>query len=66
MGYTAKQINVGDQVIFNSTQGLSNHDLFWNVVEKKGSKLIIELKKYIWNEDSMIDITEVKGVLKNS
>ncbi|MBC7391109.1 MAG: hypothetical protein H7329_18025 [Opitutaceae bacterium] len=66
MGYTAKQINVGDQVFFNSTQRLSNHDLFWKVVEKKGSKLVIELKKYIWNEDSMIDITEVKGVLKNS
>jgi hypothetical protein len=66
MRYTAEQINVGDQVVFTSTQRLSNHDLFWKVVDKKGTKLKIELKKYIWNEDSTIDITEVQGVLKGA
>ncbi len=64
MRYKIEEINVGDHVVFENTPQKSNHDLFWKVVYKSGSQLVIELKKYIWDENWTIDVTEVKGVLK--
>lgn len=64
MRYTAEQINVGDHVAFEDSPQKSNRDLFWKVVDKSGTKLVVELKKYIWDESWTIDVKEVKGVLK--
>lgn len=66
MSYTIEQIKIGDQVAFNSTPHQDNRDLFWQVVGKSGTKLAVELKKYIWDENFTIDVKDVKGVLKYS
>lgn len=64
MGYTVDQINVGDQVAFEDSPQKRNRDLFWKVVDKSGTKLVVELKKYVWDESWTIDVKEVKGILR--
>lgn len=66
MRFSVEQINVGDQVAFEDSPQKSNRDLFWKVTGKSGSKLVVELKKYIWDESWTIDVKDVKGVLKVS
>jgi hypothetical protein len=66
MPYTIEDINVGDQVAFVNTPQKNNRDLFWKVVQKSGNKLVIELKKYVWDENWTIEVDEVIGLLKRS
>ena len=66
MRFSVEQINVGDQLAFEDSPQKSNRDLFWKVVDKSGSKLIVELKKYIWDESWTIEVKDVKWILKMS
>jgi hypothetical protein len=45
MEHKFEDINIGDEVIFNSTPSQSNHDLYWTVIEKieQTKQLIIQL-----------------------
>lgn len=61
--YEMKEINVGDDVYFDSTPAQSNHDLYWKVLDKleKQNQLIVQLndggfKDLRWT----IDIAEVR------
>jgi len=61
MKYNIEEINVGDEVIFYSTQNQSNHDEYWTVIGKSNSQIMIELKKFGFDENWTIDINEVVG-----
>lgn len=45
MEYKFEDINIGDEVIFDSTPSQSNHDLYWKVINKidQTKELIIQL-----------------------
>ena len=45
MKYKFEDINIGDEVIFDSTPSQSNHDLYWKVIDKidQTKELIIQL-----------------------
>lgn len=45
MKYKFEDINIGDEVIFDSTPSQSNHDLYWKVINKidQTKELIIQL-----------------------
>ena len=45
MEHKFEDINIGDEVIFNSTPSQSNHDLYWTVIEKneQTKQIIIRL-----------------------
>lgn len=59
MKYTIDEINIGDEVIFNSTRLQSNHDEFWKVTGKSGNRIQIELKKFGFNESWSLDVEEI-------
>ena len=67
--YKIEDINIGDEVYFDSTQGQSNQDLYWKVIHKTENEkqLIVQLdemghKDLRWT----VDITEVRRHLKIS
>lgn len=43
--YNIEDINIGDEVLFNSTASQSNHDLYWKVRGKMGNLIMIELRE---------------------
>ncbi len=59
MKYNIEDIQVGDEVIFNSTNLQSNHDEYWTVTGKSKNEVMIELKKVGFDENWTIDISEV-------
>lgn len=61
MKYNIDDINIGDEVIFHSTKIQSNHDEYWTVIGKNKSQIMIELKKFGFDENWTIDINEVVG-----
>ncbi|MBP6310888.1 MAG: hypothetical protein KA408_01360 [Flavobacteriales bacterium] len=63
MKYRIDEINIGDEVIFESTSIQSNYDLYWKVIGKNKTQLMIELKEMGHDENWTIEIFEVKGVL---
>ncbi|GEM_PF-4930768 len=56
-----ENIEIGDEVIFYSTNQQSNRDLYWKVTGKEGNRIYIELKEMGWEEYWTISIDEVKG-----
>ena len=61
--YEIKDVNIGDEVYFDSTPVQSNHDLYWKILDKleKQNQLIVQLndggfKDLRWT----IDIAEVR------
>jgi hypothetical protein len=52
MDYKFEDINIGDEVIFNSTPSQSNHDLYWTVIEKveQTKELIIQLDTMVYKD----------------
>lgn len=63
MKYSIEDINVGDEVYFDSTKIQSNYDLYWVVKEKIGDKLIIELKEMGKDEKWTINVSEVRQMI---
>lgn len=58
-----EDINIGDEVLFYSTQLQSNHDLYWKVIDKleKEKKLIVQLDEMGYKDLRwVIDIKEVQ------
>ena len=45
MEYKFEDINIGDEVYFNSTPSQSNHDLYWKVIHKyeNEKQLVVQL-----------------------
>ena len=67
--YKIEDINIGDEVYFDSTQVQSNHDLYWKVIHKTENEkqLIVQLdemghKDLRWT----VDIAEVRQHLKTN
>ncbi len=63
MKHDIKNINIGDEVIFKSTNLQSNYDEYWTVIGKSGNRIMIELKKGGIDENWTIDITEVLYII---
>ena len=63
MKHDIENINIGDEVIFNSTNLQSNYDKYWTVIGKSGNQIMIELKKGGFDKNWTIDITEVLYVI---
>jgi hypothetical protein len=64
MKYNFDDINIADEVIFNSTTSQSNHDLYWKVLHKdeKTKQLIIQLDEMGYTDERWsININEVIG-----
>lgn len=61
MEYKIEDINIGDEVIFDSTNLQSNKDLYWTVIGKSDSRLMIELKEMGFDENWTIAVNEVRG-----
>jgi hypothetical protein len=61
MLYNIGDIKVGDEVVFYSTDLQNNHDLYWTVIGVSGTKIMIELKVFGYDENWTIDIKEVRG-----
>jgi hypothetical protein len=63
MIYNFDDINVGDEVYFESTHSQSNYDLYWKVIEKldQSKELIIRLNEMGYKDIKwIIKIKEVK------
>jgi hypothetical protein len=65
MKYSIDEINIGDEVYFNSSKLQSNHDLYWKVKGKSENKLMIELKEMGKEEYWTIDFTEVRQLIQS-
>ncbi|MDH8702668.1 hypothetical protein M2138_002036 [Dysgonomonadaceae bacterium PH5-43] len=59
--YKIEDINIGDEVIFYSTNSQSNHDLYWKVRGKMNNQIMIELTEFGFDEYWSISINEVVG-----
>ncbi|KAA6339714.1 hypothetical protein EZS27_012373 [termite gut metagenome] len=59
--YKIEDINIGDEVIFNSTNSQSNHDLYWKVRGKSNNQIMIELTEMGFDEYWTISIEEIIG-----
>lgn len=61
--YTIDQVEVDDEVYFDSTPAQDNHDLYWKVIKKleKENRLIVRLNEmgYV-DERWVIDVSAVK------
>ena len=67
MEYKFEDINIGDEVYFNSSNSQSNHDLYWKVIDKieSANKLIVRLDEMGHNDLRWtIDIKEVRQHIK--
>jgi len=67
MEYKFEDINIGDEVYFNSSNSQSNHDLYWKVIDKieSANKLIVRLDEMGHNDLRWtIDIKEVRQLIK--
>lgn len=63
MKYKIEDINIGDQVIFYSTKYQHHHDEYWTVIGKDRNQVMIELKKFGFDENWTLDINEIVGKL---
>lgn len=61
MRFNIDDIKIGDEVIFYSTDQQSNYDEYWTVTGKKGDEVMIELKKFAFDESWTINIKDVVG-----
>ncbi len=61
MKYNIDDIKIGDEVVFYSTSQQSNFDEYWTVKGKSGDRIMIELKKFTFNEHWTINIKDVVG-----
>ncbi len=59
MNCNVEEISIGDEVIFESTNSQSNHDLYWIVIGKNERQLKIRLNEMGYDEYWTIDIKEV-------
>jgi hypothetical protein len=67
--YKIEDINIGDEVYFDSIQGQSNHDLYWKVIHimEKEKQLIVQLDEMGHSDLRWtVDISEVRQHLKIS
>lgn len=67
MDIKLEDINVGDEVYFESTNTQNNHDLYWKVIEKiKGTTLLIVQIDEMGYHDlrHTINIKEIKRHIK--
>lgn len=61
--YTMDEINLGDEVYFESSKLQSNHDLYWKVIHKyvQTQELVVQLNVMGFNDERWtIKIDEVK------
>ena len=57
--YSIEDIQIGDEILFNSTNKVE-HNIFWRVVKKiSKSKLVVEIKEMGYAEKFNIDIRDV-------
>jgi hypothetical protein len=62
--YQIDEINVGDEVYFDSTSSQGNFDEYWKVIGKSRTELMIEIN-YLGNRVNWtIDIKEVRQFIK--
>jgi hypothetical protein len=61
MKYNIDDILIGDEVTFYSTKQQSNFDEYWTVIGKSKHQVMIELKKFHYDENWTLDIQEVVG-----
>ena len=59
--YKIEDINIGDEVIFYSTESQSNYDEYWTVNGKNKTQIMIELIKNGIEAYWTINIQDVKG-----
>lgn len=62
MKYKFEDINIGDEVYFNSTKLQSNHDLYWKVIHKieHTQELVVQLDEMGYKDERWtIKINEV-------
>ena len=57
--YKIEDINIGDEVIFESTNSQSNHDLYWKVTAKEGNRIKIKLTEMGFDDYWAIQIDDV-------
>ena len=62
--FKIEEINIGDEVYFDSTPSQNNHDLYWSVTGKRGTQLMIQLNYLGQQEYWTIDVTEVRQFIK--
>jgi hypothetical protein len=63
MKYKLEDINIGDEVYFDSTTSQLNYDLYWKVINKleKEKKLLVQLDEMgFHNKRWIISIDEVR------
>jgi len=63
MKYKMEDINIGDQVYFDSTPMQTNHDLYWTVINKLDlqKQLIVQLDEMGYKDERWtIDLHEVR------
>lgn len=67
MEYKFEDINIGDEVYFNSTPSQYNHDLYWKVINKyeNEKQLVVQLDE-MGHKDlrCIVDISEIRQHLK--
>ncbi|RZK25303.1 MAG: hypothetical protein EOO43_05865 [Flavobacterium sp.] len=61
--YSADEINVGDEVYFESTASQSNHDDYWLVTGKKSNRIFISFNKMGMDETWTLEDKEILYVL---
>lgn len=64
-----EEINIGDEVYFDSQPAQSNHDLFWTVIHKyeKEKQLVVQLDEMGFRDLRWtIDIKEVRQHVKRN
>jgi len=66
MKYKFEEINIGDEIYFNSTPSQSNHDLYWKVISKieHSKHLVLQLDEMgHHNERWLITVEEIRQLL---
>ncbi len=59
--YKIEEIEIGDQVYFDSTSSQSNFDEYWDVHEKRDNNLLINHNRtHYWT----IDVKDVRQLIK--
>ncbi len=62
--YQIDQINIGDEVYFDSTSSQENFDEYWKVIGKSRTELMIEINYLAKRVNWTIDIKEVRHFIK--
>ncbi len=65
--YKFEDIEIGDEVYFDSVPAQSNHDLYWQVIDKldKEKRLIVQLNEMGFTDERWaINADDVRQIIK--